>query len=561
VISEDAGRVSPNLRTWSALAVCALSSGCTKLEEATDVLRPIDMQSLTTDGAIPAGERDAEDVVRTEDASLRDADAAPDRGDASDDAGALGCVDPSGFQGLGCFRCAPTDIVTLENACSDVECTPFDNTQRLTKLLPDGSLPELPSAGPPPVQGGGGTPMGTPSGTGTSCADLTSQGTAVHITGSTAAKPFLEQIARQLAPQHVYIVYTSTGSCVGVDAILHGTPMTTGIAPAPAASAIVWDGPTSTGKACDLPPEGVNADLGISDVFAQTCPGFELANLDAQQIRDAHGPVQTMTFAVPANSDQISISAQAAYFVFGFGKDGGLRDEMGTVGLWQDEEYILQRSATSGTQAMLAAAIGVPANRWKGKKHASSDDVAVNLQLAGARHDTANKTIGILAADYIDGRNLRAQIRVLSYRDSNQNCAVYPDSNATAKDKKNVRDGHYPIWGPLHLLYKADKEGRPANPTTRANVNDILGYLSGTKALPNGVKLLDVYAQSGLVPECAMRVTRLKDGGNMTPVKPENPCSCLFELTATGSTSCEVCKVQGDCGATETCSQGYCESL
>jgi hypothetical protein len=83
--------------------------------------------------------------------------------------------------------------------------------------------------------------------------------------------------------------------------------------------------------------------------------------------------------------------------------------------------------------------------------------------------------------------------------------------------------------------------------------------LSGTKVLPNGVQLIDVYAQSGLVPECAMHVTRTNDGGNITPYAPASPCSCVFEAKATGATACAPCKVQGDCAAAQTCSQGYCE--
>src|SRR5262249_33798774 len=152
-----------------------------------------------------------------------------------------------------------------------------------------------------------------------------------------------------------FMVYTSTGSCVGVDAIVNGTPMTTGPSPAPAASATYWDSSTSTGTACDLPAAGVAADLGISDVFAQSCPGLELTSLDALQIRDAHGPIQTMTFVVPANSSYSEISAQAAYFVFGFGKDGAVLASKGGAPIWNDESYIFKRSATSGTQAMLAA--------------------------------------------------------------------------------------------------------------------------------------------------------------------------------------------------------------
>ena len=404
--------------------------------------------------------------------------------------------------------------------------------------------------------GGGGTAGAT--GTGKSCADLANQGTVVYITGSSAAKPFLQQIAQQLVTQKVFLIYESTGSCVGVDAIVNGTPMTTGPTAA-ALSATYWDSSASNGVACDLPALGVSADIGASDVFAQSCTGFELANLDALGIRDAHGPIQTMTFAVPVSSAYSEISAEAAYFAFGFGKAGGIRDANGGNAIWSDENYLFKRSATSGTQAMLAAAIGVPAGLWKGKSHKASDDVAASIQAAGQQAATANAALGILAADYIDSKNLRAQVKVLAFQDSSQRCAVFPDSTASAHDKRNVRDGHYPVWGPLHLLLRVDATGKPINAANRQAVTDIIGYLSGTKALPNGVQLLDVYAQSGLVPECAMHVSRSKDGGNIVPYQPSSPCSCLYDVKATGSTTCTACKVQGDCGAGETCSLGYCE--
>lgn len=479
--------------------------------------------------------------------------------------GGQSCQDPTGFHGLGCNSCAATDIVSLENSCSTASCTAFTDEKRLTLLGKDGKLPDLPA--PATGAGGSGGAGGSTgsagaagsAGVGKPCSDLASKGTLVYITGSSAAKPFLQQIAQQLASSNVFIVYTSTGSCIGVDAVVNGTPMTTGAAPAPATSATYWDTSSSTGTACDLPAGGVSADIGASDVFAQSCPGFELTDLDAQQIRDAHGPIQTMTFAVPANSTYSEISAQAAYFVFGFGKNGGVMDATGTSPIWNNEDYLFERSPSSGTQAMLAAAIGVPATAWVGKTHKASDDVAADLQLAGQKQETANLAIGILAADYIDSKNLRAQIHVLAFQDSSQTCAMYPDSTASAHDKRNVRDGHYPVWGPLHLLLKVDALGNPVNSVNRQAITDIVGYLSGTKVLPNGVQLLDVYAQSGLVPECAMHVTRTKDGGNITPFKPASPCSCVFEAKATGSTACTPCKVQGDCSATQTCSQGYCE--
>ena len=575
-------RSRPLLLTASLLALC-----CTRLDDGGDVFGVGDAAGTASDagaaGSSQAGGGGAPVVAA---AGAVESGGAPlasagDMGVAGE--GGAGCVDDSGFEGLGCYRCTAVDVVTLENACTDASCKPFDNALRLPELT-GGKLPDLPgpagsagAGGTGGVAGGGGLPgtggsAGTAGSAGTggsagtagsassgfACDALAAGGTVLYVTGSTAAKPFLLQIAQQLSLQKVSLVYTSVGSCTGVDAIVNGTLMRTGAAPLPA-SATYWESSSSPGKPCDLPPQGVLADLGISDVFAPSCPGFELANLEALKIRDAHGPIQTMTFSVPSNSKYHEISQQAAYVVFGFGKDGQVLDPSGQNQIWNDETALLQRSASSGTQAMLAAAIGVPAGSWKGKANKGSDDVAGALQAASASEATADAAIGILGADYIDSRNLRAQIRMLAYQDSHQTCAVTPDSTDTAKDKRNVRDGHYPIWGPLHLLYQVDAKGDPQNAAIRQQLIDLVGYLSGSKALPNGVTLLDVYAQSGLVPECAMRVARNADGGAITQYRPVSPCACLFEKKATGATDCTACKVQGDCAGGETCSQGYCE--
>lgn len=46
--------------------------------------------------------------------------------------------------GVACFSCKPETTRDFENACTDVECAPFDNQKRLTKLPADGVLPALP---------------------------------------------------------------------------------------------------------------------------------------------------------------------------------------------------------------------------------------------------------------------------------------------------------------------------------------------------------------------------------------------------------------------------------
>jgi ABC-type phosphate transport system substrate-binding protein len=548
--------VLPRFRLTCSISSALIFLGCTQLEDANQWFGPIGPS-----GGGPIGLASSGGAATAGAGSGGSRDLAADAGGGT---GGVGCVDPAGRHGLGCYRCMATDIASLENACSSATCTEFDERMRLGLLGSDNELPPLPAPGAAggttgSANSGGAGGSATNVSAGKACADLARQGALIYVTGSSAAQPFLQQIAQQLASSRVYVVYTATGSCVGVDAIVNGTPMTSGANPAPALTATYWDSSSSPGVACDLPQKGVPADIGISDVFAQSCSGFELSDLDALGTRDAHGPIQTMTFAVPENSAYSEISARAAYFVFGFGKGGSVRDPTGSVAIWNDENYLFTRSATSGTQAMLAAAIGVPVAAWLGKPHKTSDAVAADLQAAGASQTSANLALGILAADYIDSRNLRAQIRMLAFQDSAQSCAVFPDSTSGARDKRNVRDGHYPIWGPLHLLLKVDRSGAPLNSGNRQAVTDLLGYMVGTKALPNGVKLIDVYAQSGLVPECAMGVTRSKDGGNILPYQPASPCSCVFEAKATGTTLCTPCTVQGDCAANQTCSQGYCE--
>jgi len=557
------------MRNWLWL-LGALLGGicCTHLENGSDTFGVAEQAGTGTNGGTGgagAGVPSAggSSSVTMTGGSATDAAAGEGEGGGAGPSAGAGCTDESGFEGVGCYRCDPSDTVTLENACSDATCTPFDNALRLPQLK-DGNLPDLSPLSSGGTGGGGGSGgmagsggnAGTGgSGVGFACESLASSGTLIHVTGSTASKTFLQQIASQLATQEepVYIIYAATGSCIGVDAIVNGTRMKTGAAPLPP-SATYWDGTTDAGKPCDLPPAGVVADLGVSDVFAQSCPGLELTNLETLKIRDAHGPIQVMTFAVPANSAYHQISQQAAYLVFGFGKDGGVRDPSGAESIWNEEKLIQQRSATSGTQAMIAAAIGVPAGRWKGQPNKTSDDVVAALRTAAKTQDTANRALGILAADYIDTKDLRLEIRALAYQDSRQACAVTPDSTESSKDKLNVRDGHYPIWGPMHLLYKVDGKGEPLSAAIRQPLLDLIGYLAGTKSLPNGRSLFDVYAADGLVPECAMRVTRSQDGGAIVPFHPESPCSCLFDYKVTGVNKCKRCTSQGNCEAGESCS-------
>jgi hypothetical protein len=310
-------------------------------------------------------------------------------------------------------------------------------------------------------------------------------------------------------------------------------------------TATVFDA-TGTASSCDLDttgtPPGNTADIGVSDVFATTCAGFTSV---PATVGDFHGPNQVMEFIVPAASSQKVISAEAAYFVFGFGTPGG-------VDPWTDETQLFVRSSTSGTQSMISLAINVPATRWKGVSEAKSGDV-----LAAVSASTSpEKAIGILVAGDADAH--RDKVTPLAFKAFHQYCGFYPDSTAASFDKINVRDGHYPIWGPLHFYSPIDATSKkPTNP----NAANFVGYFDGSVPLPGTAKLLDAEIKAHTVPACAMKVSRTTELGDVAPFTPTEACGCYYDKVSTGATTCATCTTDPDCtGAAKHCHNGYCEA-
>jgi len=373
----------------------------------------------------------------------------------------------------------------------------------------------------------------------------------LYVTGSSAMKPLIAALAPSLFASGVRpatIVYRSQGSCAGVSAIVAGVPF------APADGSIVtatyWDPnsttvestlTTSKEESCTLsvnaPSSPISADLGASDVFAQTC-GQALQGLPPG-INDFQGPIQSMTFAVPKASKESVLSAEAAYLLFG----------LGTLAPWTDPKLILRRAAGSGTQQLLATAIGVDGGRWLGTEMKSSD--AVFSAMAGTLDQaTADKTIGILAADY----SARAEVKQLAYQHYGQRCGYRPDVRPL--DKRNTREGRYALWGPIHLLAQVDSGTGLAK---KSEARDLISYLTGTEPPPLGLNLIRTEVGLHLVPPCAMKVQRKSEIGPMSVSKPTRACGCAFDKEATGTTTCKSCTGNAQCGAEESCNFGFCE--
>lgn len=388
------------------------------------------------------------------------------------------------------------------------------------------------------------------------CTDA-SRPNLVYVAGSTALKPFLSVMAPLLAAESppTTIVYQAQGSCTGVAAIFDPDASKRQLKDIVNNWATFFkaDGTTQEcwldkGLAGENPASPVwpDVDLGISDVFAAACKdslGQPYAAPAGVTIADYFGPIQPMMFVVPSASSQTSISAEAGYMLFGLGGHGGV------AAPWTDPSLYFVRNASSGTQQMIARAVDVPADKWWGKNRGSATNVANGLKVILDKA-TAEKSIGIVSVDFADAE--RNNLRTLAFKSKGQSCAYLPDSNANTRDKMNVRDGHYPIWGPVHLFAR----------TSAGLPNTAAGTFVGRFATARVDKtLLDAEISKGLVPQCAMHVTRTEEMGPLASFQPAFDCSCYFEFKANGATTCKACNGPADCGgARPACNFGYCEA-
>jgi hypothetical protein len=448
--------------------------------------------------------------------------------------GALQCFDSTGFNGRGCFSCEPADDTELRNSCTSARCLPFDNSSRIPGYTAGGASRELtpapaPAAAPPSTTPTNTTP--TPPVQHVKCADL--QPRPVYLYGSTALNLGLRTLAQAIGDRATLVVQNDT-SCLGLDAILTGITRLKG-------TAQYWLGGVET--QCDIDGEQP-ADIGLCDLSPASCvPNF---TGDANLVDDI-GPAQVFMFTVPKSSSQESISAEAAYSVFGYDNAG--------VEPWTDPQSIVRRGPTSGTLLTLAASLDLPHVYWRGIiKQRSSEMKPTLLGMADP-----NRALGITSADVADEQDSRANLRTLAYQHFGQSCAFTPDSSLGSSDKRNVRDGHYELWSPFHF-YTRGQNGRTQDPF----VAEMVSYLKGARPLPNqNTDFITTLKQAGLVPLCAMKVTRAREGAQLLPFKPENSCSCYYESSPPGGSvpdSCKSCNTNSDCGEdAPNCNFGYCE--
>jgi len=375
------------------------------------------------------------------------------------------------------------------------------------------------------------------------CNDAAVGPNPIYLAGSSAFVPTAQAVAIQLSAltgnDRATLIYKSSASCDGVTAIVSGGTL------AGTASYFAIDSSTNmpAPETCNL-PDNVKADVGVSDIFFETCPGF---GARPANVGDIGGPVQAMLFIVPdANKTFTALSAEMGQLIWGCGQAGG-------VSPFTDENGIMQRNSSSGTQGIIAKVIGVPATAFKGRMNNASTDLLTALMTYAMSNP--QKAIGFLAADAYDLR--RDSLNSVAFQGFGQKKAYYADSSALTFDKRNVRDGHYVAWGPEHMIVALGSDGKPSDPSAVK----WLGWLDGSIKTGN-IDFTKTMAQAGVIPQCAMKVKRSADGGPVSPYTDPDPCGCFFESVTTNMATpagCTPCTDNTPCTNGKTCHHNFCE--
>lgn len=446
------------------------------------------------------------------------------------------CV-ASGLGPPGCFFGTPSMQAEFANKCTTATAIPFDNCARLGACDAAALTAALQAFVPPPVKPAPPPPPFQPTPT-VNCVDVAPN--PIYVTGSTNLPPLItavQPLLSQGTPAYT-VVFAPQTSCKGAAAVYDPVPDKHLIKNVTNNYAFFYD---ANGKQtfCLLDANGNTVDVGESDVYPSSC-GYSATT----GISDDIGPIQAFNFVVPSASKQVAISAEAAHTVFAAGGNGG------RAAPWTDEQFYFTRSSTTGTTILPSAAIALDPTKWWGIDRLSAANMVALIEAVDPT--AAERTIGVLSSDFADKNP--GNLRTLAFQQAGQKFGYLPDSTATLFDKANVRDGHYPIWGAIHLM---------ATTTSGAPSQAASALISQLVAPMLKEQVLAAIVAAGFVPSCAMTVTHTTEVGPLSVYKPPFGCSCFFEKRVNGSAParCKSCGGPGDCGgATPACNYGFCEA-
>ncbi|HVY45795.1 MAG TPA: hypothetical protein VHB21_07950, partial [Minicystis sp.] len=213
---------------------------------------------------------------------------------------------------------------------------------------------------------------------------------ALYLQIGDTQEPVIKALGKKLVDSSVFpfrIVYVTSGSCTNIDAMYTGAPINTNMLYIPSASEDPSWNPSKPSPTCTLPaPHPI--DVANSNVFVSTCTSDPVpAGLKLFQ-----ASIQAYVFVVPEMSQQAAITAEEAYFVFGYGMQGQAEP-------WVDESFYFVRPPDKSTVQCMAKNIDVDAAYWKGVPLDKSSQVLTDV----ATSSSPEKTIGILGVEIYDG--------------------------------------------------------------------------------------------------------------------------------------------------------------
>ena len=403
-------------------------------------------------------------------------------------------------------------------------------------------------------------------------------GQVIFGTGGSAITGTLAQVALYLAArpidERITIVYHDPGACLGYQEYLDDQITTAG------ATVKYWiPGSPAAGSTCTLAAPHA-ADFAHMGNPADFCG---IASEDLPQgyptgYGTVQAPIQTLNIIVDKDSSQRSISAEALYYLYGFGAVAA------NIEPWTEPTNLVFRQTTSFVHQILAESIfgddnrqfyddvgvvntqgdGILGNTRLGYEAGTNGNVVTRVAFYQSNGGSAERSLGFVSGSAAETTTARAAIKTLAYQHYDQERGYWPDSTESTTDKRNVRSGKYHFWSPGHFYARVAEDAESFGNGDLRSLDDVLDpavrtFLSKFTTTEDEEVLRRIIT-AGDIPLCASSVTREGLDGPISSYAPEDPCNGFFELVASGNTD-NACGGDEQCGGDlPKCRHGFCEA-
>lgn len=407
----------------------------------------------------------------------------------------------------------------------------------------------------------------------------------IYLHGTTAVKPLIAALGARLAalPNNPYtLLYQQVDACNAVESVIanppgnisgRGAPHFYSLAPTPQNPNAYRDDTCSLNSATII-----NADVALADVYFSSCPSSIYVPGSVRDVSDPSsssapavdylGPTQAMVF-ITASSNFTSqyLLLEEMQDILACGSCARIYPYVDHAQL---NLYDAEGGFTNGIPLMTYHCLNVPVTYYPKSSNCGTfiktsfyPEPEITIMDKVARSITPTAAIGFISGEnYDEHRDTLKSLAIVGPGQTAGRKAYLPDSDALARDRHNVRDGHYVIQGPLHMIASAGADNVPTRPMAQRFVNWMRGKPGMPGEAPLPFNIIDVFAQTGVVPECAMKVIRETECGPFKPYIDPAPCGCYFESQATGlsvPSGCIPCQASTECSNGRICSFGFCE--